>query len=202
MSTFGTFISGLILCSSLVGGLQAADTKVDSEGFVRDWLLLAPFPVPEDSGADEIAKAQIATEGELKPKAGDKQKIGDKEATWKAAIAKEYYIDINEVLGSRHENVLAYLVAYVVAEQDMPGLVMGVGSNDQCKVWLNGKEVHKATEPRAIEQDSDLVQGVALKKGVNTIVFKVINQQNDWAAAVRFLKEGKGVTGLVVKSEP
>lgn len=202
MSKFGAFVAGLTLMSSLAGALQAADAKVDGEGFVRDWLVLAPFAVPEDSGAEEIDKAQIAKEGELSPKAGDTQKVGDKEGTWKAATAKEYDLDINEVLGSRHEDVLAYLVTYIVAEQDMPGLTMAIGSNDQAKIWLNGKAVHKATEPRAIEQDSDQISGMALKKGVNVIVFKVINQKNDWAAALRFLKDGKPVTGLVVKSAP
>ncbi len=206
MSTFNTFrtlVATLSLLTTLSGALTAADSKVDGDGFVRDWLVLAPFALPEDSGADEIDKAQIAKEGDLKPKAGDTQKVGDKDGTWKAATSKEYDLDINVVLGTRNEDALAYLVTYVVAEQDMPGLTMAIGSNDQAKVWLNGKEVHKFAETRAVEQDSDKVTGITLTKGVNVIVFKVINQKNDWAAALRFLdKGGKAVTGLAVKSAP
>jgi hypothetical protein len=203
MSRLTALVASLLLTASLGSALHAADAKVDGEGFIRDWLVLAPFALPEDSGADEIEKSQIAKEGDLKPKAGDTQKVGDKEGTWKAATAKEYDLDLNVVLGTRNEDVLAYLVTYVVAEADMPGLTMAIGSNDQAKVWLNGKEVHKFTDTRGIEQDSDKVPGITLTKGVNTIVFKVINQKNDWAAALRFLdKDGKAVTGLTVKTAP
>jgi hypothetical protein len=202
MSTFGTSLASLTLLCSFAGALSAADTKVDSDGFVRDWLVLAPFPVAEDNGAEEIDKVQLADEAALKPKAGDKHKVGDKEATWKAAQASDYHLDLHAAVGGRNEDVLAYLVTYVVAEQEMTGLTLGIGSNDQAKVWLNGKEVFKNTEPRAIEQDSDQVPGVTLKQGVNVIVFKVINQKNDWAAAVRFLKNGMAVTGLTVKTAP
>jgi hypothetical protein len=203
MSKLGAFVAGVTLMSSLAGALHAADSKVDSDGFVRDWLVLAPFSITEDAGGDEIDKKQIAAEGELKPKAGDTQKVGDKEGAWKAATAKEYALDINAVLGTRNEDVLAYLVTYVVADKDLPGLTLAIGSNDQAKIWLNGKEVHKFAETRSIEQDSDKIPNVALKQGVNVIVFKVINQKNDWAAALRFLdKDGKAVTGLGVKTAP
>jgi hypothetical protein len=203
MSKPGALIASLVLMSSFAAGLTAADGKVADDGFIRDWLVLAPFALPEDMGSDEIDKKQIAGEGDLKPKAGDKQKVGDKEGTWKAATAKEYNLDLHEVLGARNEDALAYLVTYVVADKELPGLIMGVGSNDQAKIWVNGKEVHKFSDTRAIEQDSDQVPGVTLKAGVNVIVFKVINQKNDWAAALRFLeKPGKPVTGLVVKTAP
>jgi hypothetical protein len=203
MSKLSSLVAGLFLMSSLGGALHAADSKVDGEGFVRDWLMLAPFALPEDTGADAIDMAQVAKEGDLKPKAGDTQKVGDKEGTWKAVTAKEYNLDVNVALGTRNEDVLAYLVTYIVAEADMPGLTMAIGSNDQAKVWLNGKQVIKFAETRGIEQDSDKAPGVALTKGVNVVVFKVINQKNDWAAALRFLdKDGKAVTGLTVKSAP
>lgn len=201
MSKLCTLVAALSLMTA-AGAVHAADSKVDGEGFVRDWLLLAPFALPEDTGADAIDMSQITKEGEIKPKAGDVQKISDKEATWKAVKATEYHLDVNVALGTRNEDVLAYLVTYVVADKDMPGLTMAIGSNDQAKVWLNGKEVIKFAETRSIEQDSDKAP-VALTAGVNVVVFKVINQKNDWAAALRFLdQDGKAVTGLTVKTAP
>lgn len=201
-TTFSSLVAALALMTSVAGPVYAADSKVDGEGFVRDWLLLAPFALPEDSGADAIDMSQIAKEGEIKPKAGETQKVGEKEGTWKAVKATEYHLDVNVALGTRNEDVLAYLVTYVVADKDMPGLTLAIGSNDQAKVWLNGKEVLKFSETRSIEQDSDKAP-VALTAGVNVVVFKVINQKNDWAAALRFLdKDGKAVTGLTVKTAP
>lgn len=203
MSKLAALVASLTLLASPLGALAAAEGKVAADGFIRDWLVLAPFALPEDSGADEIEKMQTADEGRTSPKAGDKQKVDGKEGTWKAASTKDYYLDLHEVLGARNEDSLAYLVTYVVAEKEMPGLILGVGSNDQAKIWINGKEVHKFADTRAIEQDSDQVPGVTLKQGVNVITFKVINQKNDWAAALRFLsKPGEPVTGLVVKTAP
>lgn len=200
MSKLCTLVAALSIMTS--GVMYAADSKVDGEGFVRDWLLLAPFALPEDTGADAIDMSQITKEGDLKPKAGDVQKISDKEIAWKAVTTTEYHLDVNVALGTRHEDVLAYLVTYIVADKEMPGLTMAIGSNDQAKVWLNGKEVIKFAETRGIEQDSDKA-AVALTAGVNVVVFKVINQKNDWAAALRFLdKDGKAVTGLTVKAAP
>lgn len=193
----------LVLSLSLAASINAADSTVDGEGFIRDWLVLAPFALEEDSGATAIDLSQITKEGELKPKAGDKQKISEKELTWKEAKASDYHVDLHAVLGERHEDALAYLVTYVVAEQDMPGLTLGIGSNDQARVWLNGKLLHTFSDTRGIDKDSETVAGVTLTKGVNTIVFKVINQKNDWAAAARFLdKDGKAVTSLAVKTAP
>jgi hypothetical protein len=203
MSQIRALLVGALLLASSAALAPGADATVDAEGFIVDWLMLAPFSIPEESGGDEIDKQQIAKEGDLRPKAGDTQKVGDKQGTWKAVKAKEYDLDFNEALGTQNEDVVGYLAAYVVADKDMPGLTAAIGSNDQAKLWLNGKELYKFAETRTIDRDSDKVQGVTLAKGVNAIVFKVINQKNSWAAALRFLdKDGKPVTGLVVKTAP
>ena len=185
--------------------LRAADAKPDEEGFIRDWLFLGPIPLGDGaSGADEIDKKQIENEGAFKPKAGDKQKVGETENTWKAIQAKDYYFDLNQILGGDPtQSVLGYLVTYVVADKDMPDLVLQMGSNDQGKIFVNGKEVVKAIDPRPIDKDQDKAEGVKLNKGVNVIVFKLINEVNDWQGAVRFTdKDGKPVKDLVVKTAP
>jgi len=61
----------------------------------------------------------------------------------------------------------------------------------------------KVTETRVIDKDSDKAEKLTLNKGVNVIVFKVINEKNDWAACARFKdKEGKPVTAFAVKTAP
>ena len=56
----------------------------DTEGFIRNWLVLAPIPIEEGSGASEIEKEILKGEGKIKPKAGDKERIADKDVVWKA----------------------------------------------------------------------------------------------------------------------
>src|SRR5688500_7833744 len=124
--------SGVILLVLLsLTAIRAADAKPDDEGFIRDWLFLGPIPLGEENaGADHIEKKQIEDEGAIKPKAGDKQKVGDTEATWKAIQAKDYYFDLNQILGGDpQQNVLGYLVTYVVADNELPDLVLLMSSN-------------------------------------------------------------------------
>ena len=200
---FSTCALVVVLSLSAAVTARAQDAKPDAEGFIRNWLMLAPFPIPESSGADEIDKKQIAEEASLKPKAGDKQKIGDKELEWKAIKSADYAVDLNKTLATDNENVVGYLVAYVVCDKEMPDLTLLMGSNDQGKVYLNGKEVVKNDQPRTLDKDSDKADKITLNKGVNVIVFKVINEMNNWEACLRFTdKAGKPVTDFVVKTEP
>jgi hypothetical protein len=190
-----------ILCVTLPA--RAADAKPDAEGFVRDWLMLAPASIPEGSGQDEIDKKQIADEGALKPKAGDKQKVGDKELEWRAVKAADYGLDLNKASGTDNEDVVGYLVTYVVCDADMPDVTMLMGSNDQGKVYLNGKEILKNGDGRTLDKDSDKADKLTLNKGVNVIVFKVINEKNNWEACLRFKdKDGKPVTNFAVRLQP
>ncbi|MDB5322011.1 MAG: acetyl xylan esterase [Phycisphaerales bacterium] len=197
-----TAIASFLFLALLSLPARAADARPDEEGFIRDWLMLAPASIA-DTGADEIDKKQIADEGAIKPKAGDKQKVGDKELEWKAIQAGDYHVDFNKTLGSDNENVVGYLVAYVVADKAMPDLTLLMGCNDQGKVYLNRKEVVKNTEGRTLDKDSDKAEKLTLNKGVNVIVFKVINESNNWEGCLRFKdKEGKPVTGYTVKTAP
>ena len=78
--TLFAVVSILFLALFTTPTRAADDAKPDAEGFIRNWLLLAPAPIPEGTGADEIDKKQIAEEASLKPKAGDKQNAATRRA--------------------------------------------------------------------------------------------------------------------------
>jgi hypothetical protein len=197
-------LAAVILALFAVPGLRAEDTKPDEEGFLRSWLLLAPIPMADgQSEEDALNKEWIANEAKLAPKADDKLKVGEKELTWKAITASDYFFDINGAVGGTTENAVAYAVAYVTAPEEMKGLQLRVGSDDMCKVYLNGKEVIKATEDRPVDKDQNQADDVTLNKGVNVIVFKIVNGAVDWAGAARFTdKDGKPVTGVTLGLTP
>ena len=174
---------------------------VDDEGFIQRWLVLAPIPLAENqSGADALDKEQVKDEAKLKPKAGDKVKVGDKELTWKEHACKEHLLDFNGLLGGQTEDSVAYAVTYIVAPDEMKGVKMKTGSDDQVKVYLNGKEVFKHAEARPADKDQDTTE-VTLKKGVNVLVVKVVNEKVDWSFCVRFTdKDDKPLTKLKSKT--
>jgi hypothetical protein len=183
--------------------VTAADEKtgVDEEGFIQHWLVLAPIPLQENqSGADAVDKEQLKGEAKLKPKAGAKVKVGDKELTWKKHFCKEHLLDFNAFLGGQTEDSVAYAVSFIDSPEDLKGVKMKTGSDDQVKVYLNGKEVFKHTEARAADKDQDTTE-VTLKKGVNVLVVKVVNEKIDWSFCVRFTdKDDKPLTKLKSKS--
>ncbi len=193
-----------ILSTALIAVAADAPLKPDDKGFIRDWLLLAPIALgSENAGAEEIDKQQVPDEGALKPKAGDSVTVGGKALKWRAIKAKDYFFDINEVLGAVNENVAAYAVAYVVAAKEVTGAQLFMGSNDQGKVYLNGKEVVKFTDTRTLDPDTDKAANLTLKAGVNVVVFKVINENNNWQGCLRFAgADGKPVAGLTVRLVP
>jgi hypothetical protein len=190
----------------LAGGFaRAADTyKPDDEGFIRNWLVLAPIPNGENvSGTDALAKQFIADEAKLKPKADEKVKIGDLELTWKAIDAGDGIINFNGIVGQQTEDSTEYAVTYVVADDEMKDLHLKMGSDDQAKVYLNGKEVLKNETPRPIGKDQDTAGDVTLAKGTNVIVFKVVNEKMDWGGCLRFTdKSDNPVKNLTIKLAP
>ena len=54
------------------------------------------------------------------------------------------------------------------------------------------EEVFNFTDTRVLEKDTDRVD-VALAKGSNVLVFKVVNEVNNWQACARFTKNGAPV---------
>jgi hypothetical protein len=187
----------------LFAAVAAADEKsgVNEEGFVQRWLVLAPIPLEAgQSGADALDKEQVKGEAKLKPKAGAKVKAGDKELEWKEHVCKEHLLDFNALLGGQTEDSVGYAVSFIVAPEDLKGVKMKTGSDDQAKVYLNGKEVFKHAEARAADKDQDSTE-VALKKGVNVVVVKVVNEKIDWSFCVRFTdKDDKPLAKLEAKA--
>lgn len=190
---------------SLQYGVRAGEAAPGSDGFIRDWLVLAPIQLASTAdGAEEIDKNQISDEATLKPKADDKAKVSGKELTWKKVKASDYYVDLNEIVKEQTEKTVGYVVCYVRTEEERSNLQLKMGSNDQGKVYLNGKVVLKATEPRPLDQDSDVARNVTLNKGVNVVVFKVFNEGGEaWQGCLRFTDaRGKPVTNLAIQLEP
>jgi hypothetical protein len=173
----------------------------DADGFIRNWLVLAPIAIEGESGATEIDRDMLKGEAAITPKAGDKVAPGGQLLTWQPHQTSDYSIDFLQSFGkARGEYVAAYAVAYVVAEEEMK-VTLALSTNDQGKAWLNGKEIFKFAETRTLEKDADRVP-VTLVKGQNVLVLKVINEVNNWQACARFLKNGEPVKNLQISVAP
>ena len=197
------FIFGLVAFSGL-RNLAAADAShPDAQGYIRDWLMLAPITLPEEATcADLILKEQVKDEAALKPKPGDRIKINDRELTWKKITASTNYFDFNAILKTENDHAAGFMVTYVECDKDMPEVTMALASNDQGRLYLNGKDIYVFTDPRTLELDADKGK-VTLNKGLNVVVFKIMNEQGNWQGAMRLLdKTGAPVKKLKIKLSP
>jgi hypothetical protein len=157
------------------------------------------------TGPEALDKQQVKDEAKLKPKEGDTVEVIDTDYTWRKCEAKTFQLDLNEILdrGGEIEDSVAYLVCYVVADADINNLVLKMGSDDEAKVYLNGKEVLRNPTPRMPGRDQDVVEDITLKKGVNIVVFKIVNEKFGWFGSLRFTdKAGKPITSLKVQLKP
>jgi hypothetical protein len=173
----------------------------DAEGFIRNWLVLAPIAIDGESGATEIDRDMIKGEGTVTPKADDKVIVAGKELAWKTHQTSDFFIDFLQSFGKeRGEYVAGYAVAYVIADAPMD-VTLALSTNDQGKAWLNGKQIFKFADTRTLDKDTDKID-VSLGKGQNVLVMKVINEVNNWQACARFLKDGAPVKNLKIALAP
>ena len=178
---------------------------IDKDGYLATWLVLAPIPLEsEQSGAEGVAKEQVKEEAKLNPKLDEKFEVGGKELTWKAASIDDNILDFNAIVGAETENSVAYAVTTVVTEEEITGAVFKINSDDQVRVYLNGKQIHSNDEARPLDkEEDDEVEGITLQKGRNVIVLKVVNEEGDWQGSLRILdKEGHPLKGITATTKP
>jgi hypothetical protein len=194
----------LTAVSLLLGVVAMADvSSPDSQGYIRDWVMLAPIPLPEGGATGDLLLAeQVKGEAALKPKEGDKVKVGGRELAWKNVTSPTNFFDFNVVLKSLNDRAAGFMVTYIDCEQDIPEVAISVGSNDQARIYFNGTDIYAFTEARPLVLDSEKGK-ITLKKGVNTIVFKVLNEQNSWQGALRLTdRNGQPLKNIKVKQAP
>jgi hypothetical protein len=200
-----SWIVGVSLLLLSQASITGADDKsgLDAEGFIQEWLVLAPIPfAANESATDALSREQIKGEAGLKPKAGDTVKVGEKGMVWQKKATTSHLLDFNAILGTTTEDSVAYAVTYIVSPKERTGVKMKTGSDDQCKVYLNGKEVFKYAEERPADKDQDTTE-VTLREGTNVLVAKVINAKADWAFCVRFTgKNDQPLKNLTAKTVP
>ncbi len=187
---------GLWTCAAWAGGARDLTTNnVPSFGEpIQHWLVLKPIPVGESKRAvDEPARrrafgrdwlASAGGESGVQPQTGTKVRVAGRALRWSPL---ELNRGLTELLvnGRPVENALAY----AWTEFEAPGsgaAVLGVGSDDSVKVWLNGKLVHENWIGRGVKLDDDLVP-VELRPGKNQLLLKVQNDAGSSGFACRVL---------------
>ena len=145
----------------------------------------------------------VAREGQLRPRAGERVKVGRSELVWREILSDDYRLDFNQIVGRQTQFSVAYAVCYLHSPTVQTNLVLKIGSNDQAKLFLNEREVYRITNPQSLGPDRDTVSGIELKAGLNVLVFKVVNERVDWSGSIRITDAtGQPVNGLRMTLDP
>ncbi len=162
-----------MLCLLFVNDVLAQD-------YIKDWLILGAFPAREQNA---LLTDVIGGEATVRPHGG----LATAEKTW-----RHYQTSANElnfldaVLDlSPVERAVVYAHVYLQNSRS-DTLQLLVGFDEQLAVWVNGQLAYQRAERRNFNFDDDTVR-VALQKGWNSVLFKVVNQLGEWSLAARFV---------------
>jgi len=194
--TIATIISIFCLIASIPVISEEPAESVSYEGLktnecMKKWMVLGPIPVSEDLESDEATqKAAFANdflsehggESSIRPTAGLVHKIDAEEFAWQMVQSENDIVDLFDIYGEK-EFVIAYAWAEIEVSEETK-VLLGIGSDDGVKIWLNGELFHENWIGRAANKDDDII-GVTLKEGANQLLLKVQNQQFDWEFVCR-----------------
>lgn len=153
------------------------------EGVMRQWLVCGEFPsAPQQDGLDED---YLGGEAGVHPREGMTQVRPDgSQAVWTFVDAPADVVNLLSVFPHRPQ---AHVVAYAYTTLFRPAAgkaLFLIGSDDGCKVWVNGAPVLERHVTRDLRPDSDRVE-VTLAAGVNTVLLKIAQAQGGWGFTLR-----------------
>ena len=197
------------ICALVLAGsrAQAQDKTfdVDNDGFIRNWLALPAIALKADMAAhsEEVVKPvfekeYFAGQKSATPAEGGKVTVDNQEMAWKAVQTDNGMWQFEAV-----DNALYLGVTYVVCEQDIPGVILAIGSDDDSAWMLNGVEAIRVFANRGVAPDQNRSQPVTLKKGVNVLSLAVINGGGPAGACARFMdKDNNPVKNIKITLTP
>ena len=162
---------------------------LEPDEFMKKWLILEPIRIEERRyvhavrPSETIQKDEFATDQVDVSNFQAKVNVSGEDHEWSVLENKYGIIDLTDEFGERS------LITYAWAQVEMPEekqAVLGIGSDDGVKVWLNGELVHQNWVTRGVIVDNDHVP-VTFKKGMNQLVLKVQNQGGPWGFCCRLL---------------
>ena len=178
------------------GMVELADEHIKKTGFVTEdaWMVLGPFDNADGIGFDTAYIPEDITEIDLSAKYDGV----DGPVRWKKFTDAE--LDGYIHLGEQHVDWQVSYAFATVTSPDERDVQFRFDSDDQGKVWVNGKEVFSHTKAFMAIVDTYTIP-VKLKPGRNSILVKVCNEMGGWAFFLRITDEdGQSSDDLIINS--
>ncbi len=177
--------------------IEKVDAYIRKTGFVTEdaWMVLGPFDNADGIGFDTAYIPEDITEIDLAARYDGLDGV----VGWKKFTDAELdgYIHLGE-------QYVDWQVSYAFATINSPDerdVQFRFDSDDQGKVWLNGKAVFSNTEAFMAMVDRHTIP-VKLKPGKNSILVKVCNEKRGWGFFLRITDEdGQPFDDLIINRQ-
>lgn len=145
-------------------------------GFVTTWHVLGPFPWNASDGLNlnHVDPNHVDLDGA----------VGDR--NWKShTTGPDGTLNLIAAAGN-HTNAVAYAYAELQSAEAQD-VILGIGSDDGVKIWLNGDPVHENHVDRGLVPDQDQAPA-KLKPGKNHLLAVVTQGAGGWAFCLRITR--------------
>ena len=213
-----------VVACCLVGSVFGA--SLDSQGFVRDWLVSGPYPnYLNDDGSTRGLETDFLFDagGEQYafPKAGDRRRaefVADKskliagqgsvnewgrtetfsaDATWRARTFGAGVIETDELFPGVADHFVLYALSYFSVPEETEARI-AVGSDDYHALFVNDRPVGSRRTSQGVAP-GDFNYTVKLRKGRNKLLFKLVEIGGGSGFCVQLLdKGGRPLSGVTV----
>jgi HEAT repeat protein len=169
---------------------QALNQIETSADWISSWQIAGPYL---EAGKNHAALFDV-------PFPPESSGEGVAQVSWKTVESSEagqkpWVVDLLKAIGG--EQRVAYARTWIQSQTDQR-VRLELGSDDGVKVWLNGQLVHAKNVARPLRPGSDKVD-VDLKKGSNTLLLKITQNDQGWEFCARIVApDGGHVEGWTV----
>ena len=173
------YVEALFSASSSGGRVGAAHVDVyppSPDGYIRTWWLSQSFPYAKLED-DRLPGGQ----------ANYIPKPSDPSFYLIRSDANSHIVNLHDFVTPGYNNMV-YAFIWVDVPEDRKGL-LGMMSNKDIAVWLNGKNIWTNKVNRAMPDDTRDIDlpPIELKKGANALMVKLAQGEGDWGFKVRVL---------------
>ncbi|MEN8137650.1 MAG: glycoside hydrolase family 20 zincin-like fold domain-containing protein [Bacteroidota bacterium] len=178
------------------GRLIYSADELENGEFIKEFMLIGPFSNSLSDGEKDYFHLDNSCLGfkrdYLKPIGGEQgvkpnleQEVSLETGEvfkWELNKSTEDIIDLKKIFVP-NEGVVAYAAIWIESDKEQEK-ILGVGSNDGMKAWLNGKLLLKVHKPRIVKIDDEYLK-LKLKKGNNILLLKIEQGLGGWGFALR-----------------
>ena len=184
---------------------SADEIKTDAGGFIPYWIGIGNIPYgAAKTETEALDRDYVGGEAALHPLPGQAVTIDGTAYTWRTVSADNGSpILYGNTAWGDADSVLMYLAAYVEIDHPEPSASILWGSDDSGKLFVNGKQVGRYAGDRGCDLDEEVADIVPLHKGINTILFKVVNGTGPYGGCIRLVDaQGRPLAGLPLRLAP